>query len=194
MTAKEFENQIYFNKILTTTGFIINKLKPIRNVDFIYFFKILYFAEKEHLLKYGRPILDGKYCAIKNGPIHSLIYDLFRDIRDDRAKPEAYTDFYNSFSVYENHYVDITDDSKIDMDYLSESDIEAIQLSINKYGNWDSGSLSEESHDKAWHRAYHSGNSEMNFEEIAEVAGANAASIEVLSYNRSLQHSELKLV
>jgi uncharacterized phage-associated protein len=37
--------------------------------------KVLFFAEKSHLNRYGRPIVADTFIAMPNGPVPSTIYD-----------------------------------------------------------------------------------------------------------------------
>lgn len=40
--------------------------------------KVLYFADKDHLAKYGRQICGESYVAMKDGPVPSCTYDLVK--------------------------------------------------------------------------------------------------------------------
>src|ERR1700733_9640210 len=41
-------------------------------------FKILYFADKEHIAKYGQSFLDDNYIKMDFGPVPSKIFDYIR--------------------------------------------------------------------------------------------------------------------
>ena len=47
-------------------------------VDIIKIFKILYFAQQKHLVKYGRPIVRETFYAIEKGPVPSFTYKAFQ--------------------------------------------------------------------------------------------------------------------
>lgn len=189
MTQKEIQFQIEFQKIISVTAYIINKLKKIREVDLIFFFKILYFADKEHIKKYGRSILDDQYVAMPNGPVPSFVYDLIKGIRGDGIRLETYNKFYDSFIVYKKYFID----SKVeaDIDYISESDLECIENSIKTYGGWDSESLSEESHDAAWHKTFKAFDNRMELEDVANAAGAEPELIKYILEVQQLNQSSL---
>ncbi len=44
-------------------------------------FKIMYFADKAHLERYGRFICGDSYVAMRNGPVPSVTYDMLKGIR-----------------------------------------------------------------------------------------------------------------
>jgi len=171
MSHSDFLFNIKFNNIISVIAYTTARLKKIREVDLIYLFKILYFADKEHIKNYGRPILEDNYVAMANGPVPSFVYDLIKGIRGDGIKTEKYQKFYDAFTVYNNFFID----NKIepDLDFISKSDIDCINLAIDTYGNWDSDRLSSESHDEAWKKAYHSYDNVMKLEDVVRATGAN---------------------
>ncbi len=121
-------------------------------VDYIKLFKILYFAQKEHLVKYGRGVIDDTFHALRYGPVPSFIY---KSLQMSEGKFEKESDFkplYDHISVNEKSIV--FSDEKPDMDELSVSDIECLDKSIKKYHDMNSYRLSARSHDVAWKEAY----------------------------------------
>lgn len=61
------------NKSLQAVLYVVNRLK---RRDFHKIFKVLYFADRTHLIKYGRPITGDTYIAMEYGPVPSMIYDM----------------------------------------------------------------------------------------------------------------------
>lgn len=45
-------------------------------IDVFHICKLLYFADKNHLNQYGRPVLGDTYYALPEGPVPSLAYDI----------------------------------------------------------------------------------------------------------------------
>ena len=43
-----------------------------------YLSKVLFFADRDHLRMYGRPILGDSYIAMDNGPVPSRVYDIVK--------------------------------------------------------------------------------------------------------------------
>lgn len=123
--------------------------------------KVMYFADKAHLEKYGRFISGDNYIAMKHGPVPSNTYDILKGVRGDGfaclAEPAK-----NAFSV-ENHYV-IKPFRKVDLDYFSDSDLECLDEAINEYGSLPFNELTQLSHDRAWESADENDN--MGIEQI----------------------------
>jgi len=95
--------------------------------------KIMYFADKQHLEKYGRFICGDSYIAMKHGPVPSGMYDI---LKIDSAKQD--------FRVEDEFLVHPLRAAQFD--YFSESDLECLkqasQLSFQQ--------LSELSKDLSW--------------------------------------------
>ena len=102
-------------------------------------FKIMYFADKQHLGDYGRFITGDTYIAMEYGPVPSLAYDMTKDARE----------FSLSYGIEVRGYHIIAQrDANIGL--LSESDTECLDIAIERYGNKTFGELTDESHDAAW--------------------------------------------
>ena len=67
------------NEILKMRAVVLYVLQTFQEgVDYIKLFKILYFAQKEHLVKYGRGVIDDTFHALQYGPVPSFIYKSFQ--------------------------------------------------------------------------------------------------------------------
>ena len=155
----------------------------IRNTglaDFHKLFNILYFAEKEHLVKYGRSIIGDNYIAMKFGPVPSFIYDCFKAIRGDGYYIEELENFYRAFEVKNDHYLQAKEEP--DMEELSQSDIECLTKVIKDNKNLSFTRLSEKSHDHAWKSVTRDDTIDMI--KIAESGGANKEMIKYIKENK----------
>jgi uncharacterized phage-associated protein len=106
--------------------------------DLFHVVKTLYYADKFHLKNYGRLITGDHYVAMDEGPVPSGAYDLIKEVRGDGvvksgARPEQ------AFKV-EKH-INVIPRRKPNLDYLSESDIEALDKAIGIYARMDFGRL-----------------------------------------------------
>jgi len=53
---------------------LLSTLKP--GIDLYHMGKIIFYAEKEHINRYARPIIGDKYICGKDGPFPSKVRDL----------------------------------------------------------------------------------------------------------------------
>jgi uncharacterized phage-associated protein len=156
--------------------------RKIEKTDIMRLFKILYFAEKKHLVKWGGLIVNDTYIAMKNGPVPSIIYDLFKGIRGDSFRDKKYDIFYNAFKI-DGVYNVIPLESP-DMDCLSKSNINSLDESIQENKNIGFNKLSKNSHDFAWRSA--DKNDKINFIDIAKAGGASEEMIDYILEEREL--------
>lgn len=153
--------------------FIIN---DIGETDLLKIFKLLYFAERTHLVKYGKFILNDDYVAMKNGPVPSRIYDLFKMVRGDIPLQPNYVDFCNAFQMINRYKV--SSNEACDIDELSKSNIICIQDAIRDNHALTFNELSKKSHQYAWNHA--NKDDYMNFKDIAIEGGANQEMIKYI--------------
>src|SRR5207244_13054003 len=59
----------------------LNKMKAL---------KLLFFADRYHLRKYGRPVTDCAYFAMKNGPVASAAKNIAEESGRLRPQPRSY--------------------------------------------------------------------------------------------------------
>lgn len=111
-------------------------------------FKTLYFADREHLSRYGRSITGDIYIAMSYGPVPSKIDDIFKAVRGDSYFSDRADDLKEYFH-FVNKYV-IEANRKANLDYLSETDLECLDLSIEKCKGKSFEELTNMSHDLAW--------------------------------------------
>lgn len=134
-------------KAIEVILYIANKI-PVPTIYYIN--KLLYFADKAHLQNFGRLICGDEYVAMRNGPVPSHIYDILKDVRDDR--PCSLTDHAkHTFEIRNGR--DIIPYRQADLDIFSDSDIECLDYSIQEYGKRSFNALKRLSHDDAWKSA-----------------------------------------
>lgn len=111
--------------------------------------KILYFADNEHLSKYGRSITGDAYVRMDFGPVPTCIYDLFKAVRGDSYFASQVDDVRKNYFHFLNKK-DIIATEQPDMSYLSESDVEILDKYIEQLKDKDFASITEASHGYAW--------------------------------------------
>lgn len=137
-------------KLTEIVLYILNKAKGL---DYYHVFKIIYFANMAHLTKYGFPMVADEFCALKDGPVPSALYDCIKnDVSCDKELQ----------SMLDNTVQKGTDDAyymleakrEADMDYFSKADIEALDRSIFENVNLSYKDLRAKSHGREWKRAF----------------------------------------
>lgn len=135
--------------------------------------KLLYFADKTHLEKYGRFIFGDTYCAMEKGATPSNTYDLLKEISH---RP------LDSFEVI-GHQVKALREP--DLEYFSDSDIECLNQVIEVWGNVPNWERKKAAHDDAWEKAWQQkgtkGSVIIPIESIAELFDDSEGLIEYLS-------------
>lgn len=111
--------------------------------------KILYFADNEHLSKYGRTITGDSYIRMDWGPVPTCVYDLFKAVRGDSYFANQVDGIRKRCFHFVNNK-DIVASATPDMDYLSESDVEILDKYISELRNKDFHEVSDVSHGFAW--------------------------------------------
>lgn len=142
---KEIYLKFNEEKAIQSVLYVANRLK---RKDFHKIFKILYFADREHFSKYSRSITEDTYIAMKDGPVPSNLYDIFKAMRGDSFFAKNVTQFKKYFKVVDYNFIEPLQEA--DLDCLSQSDIEELDNSLKEYGNLSYGEIREKSHDYAW--------------------------------------------
>ena len=155
----------------------------LENADYLRVFKVLYFAEQKHLVRFGRPIVGDNYIAMKHGPVPSNIYNELGKIEsgigkmiDNLLKNDiSFSDYFEVKKIKDVKNVF----SKINPDFgtISESEFSCLNESLEENKKLSFSELSNKSHDSAWKKA--NINDEMD---ILDIAKSGGASIEMLNY------------
>jgi len=137
--------------------------------------KVLYFADRLHLQRYGRLIYGDSYVAMDKGPVPSAAYDLVKVARGDGIYCPA-LEIREALGV-RGHTLSPQRHARTE--YLSESDVECLDEAIADYGQMPFGALMELSHDAAYRSADQ--NDFISLEAIARSLPDGEAILEYLS-------------
>ncbi len=116
------------------TSGTLNRMKAV---------KLIYFADRYHLRRYGRPLTDDRYVAMKKGSVGSLAKDISGGewaFLDEEAECYA-KEFLSRNDEY--HYRSLR---PADLRVLSESDLEALDFAIKYFGHLDQWGLADLTH------------------------------------------------
>jgi uncharacterized phage-associated protein len=118
--------------------------------------KLLYFADKIHLGKYGWLASGDDYVAMRFGPVGSGTYNLLKAARGDDSG-WIHPDFYQLV----RGALEIADDKRsisllrsFDPSHLSPAYIGCLEEALNSYSGMSFGARTELSHDSAWRAAW----------------------------------------
>ena len=125
--------------------YVANKLE---RKDFHKIFKVLYFADINHLSDYGRTITGDTYIAMNDGPVPSCIYDIFKALRGDGFFHSEAQRFSKYFEVCDWNF--INPKMSAELKYLSASDVEYLDASLCENANLSWNEIREKSHGYAW--------------------------------------------
>ena len=141
-------------------------------------FKILYFAEQKHLVRYGAAISQDHYHAMKNGPVPSIAYDIYKNVKEGGTTYARYFSALDRFSIR-----GIVDP---DLDFLSESEMKCIDESVWENKNLNFNDLTDKSHDEAWNQTAR--DKEISPVAIARAGGADSDMVKYIE-DQLLIHS-----
>ena len=136
----QFDKEKSLNALL----YVANR---VQRKDFHKIFKIIYFADRQHLADWGRPITGDTYIAMEAGPVPSRLYDMLKIVRGDSYLPDM-EGLSKYFQVENWMYVRPLQDA--DLNKLSASEQEAMSEAIEKYAALSYDEIKEKSHDVAW--------------------------------------------
>ena len=160
--------------------YVVNRLE---RRDFHKIFKVLYFADMEHLDKYGRPITGDTYIAMEYGPVPSAIYDMFKAVRGDGYQWEDIPALKKDIMVRDRYYIEPLHDA--DMRMLSISDVEVLDGALAKYGKLSWDEIIQKSHAYAWKHTEL--NDKISIESMLKECGADDGYIDYITSSINLQ-------
>lgn len=128
------------------------------NVTVFFASKVLFFAEKEHLNAYGRPIVADTFIAMPNGPVPSTLYDFIKGNLGLSGDPEGFRG-----AIDTTNHPHISARRAYDPSVLSATDVRCLDQAIAFCRTKGFGHLSHLTHqERSWAEA--GANSAMDYE------------------------------
>ena len=151
--------RLNWEKAIETLVWVANERQ---GVDFFHIVKILYYADKQHLQKYARPILGDTYIKMEHGPVPSGIYDLLK--KNPFLDPETLSAIAKGITVdMEGDVPRVMALREPNLDVFSGTDLTCLRESVEKYANMSVSKLRRLTHqERAWVEA--SPHGEMDYE------------------------------
>jgi uncharacterized phage-associated protein len=121
------------NYFARQNGGHINKMKVL---------KLLFFADRYHLRKYGRPVTNDEYFAMNYGPVPSGCKDL---VEGSDFRPDVEKSYAGQFLDPVNRY-EFSSINEVEPLVFSQTDQEALAFAWDHFGPFDEFKLAELTH------------------------------------------------
>ncbi len=145
--------------------------KELPGLDKLKISKLLYFADKIHLQKYGRPITGDDYGAWPYGPVPTASYGILGEAINNQA------DYFGREDADVELFLEYLDIKKSNRTYplfkakkepylevFSESELETLEEVVSLYGALSGPQLIDKTHmEKAWLKARKQGLRHMDY-------------------------------
>ncbi|MEM9599434.1 MAG: Panacea domain-containing protein [Pseudomonadota bacterium] len=162
-TAPRIAFPVKREKVIETMLYVVSKgLSP----SAYKIVKLIYLADRAHMREYGRPVSFDHYVAMENGPVASFAYDVMKGV--------GVNQWELPFRLVKEGGRTYIEDPKrpINRKLFSKSDLQVLDETIQKYGNWSFRQLWDETHDHAAYKRAWGGSTKgahpMRFEDFFE--------------------------
>ena len=153
--------------------------------------KAAYYAQQNHLARYGTPLFKDCICALPFGPVPSNIYNILKMARGD----SRVLDYHKADDMHLASDAIAFDNERFsaierpDMDFLSLSDIECLNYGISKVAGMSFCQIMDDTHGQEWSRAFNSGTS-LKEMDIMNISKEGNASDDALQYLKDFLDTE----
>lgn len=128
--------------IIQALYYILNKIKKADKIKLV---KLIYLADKYHLIHYGRTVTNDDYYAMEHGPVGTTVKDIL-SFDPFNISSVGYKYISKLVKVIDKNNFKAKPNATINFDMLSESDKEALDFVITKFGHMKSWNLKEFTH------------------------------------------------
>ena len=145
--------------------------------------KTAFYAQQNQFVQSGVPLFKDEICALPFGPVPSDVYDILKIARGDQSEIEFHRND-GLIEVATSILFDserFTTKEKPNMDYLSKSDVEAIDLAIKKVAAMSFDEIMKDTHSQEWDKVFNSGKGKKVMDNL-NIAREGNASPEMLEY------------
>lgn len=131
-----------YQKITEALNYLAIKCGTSKRINKMKAIKLLYFADRYHLRKYGRPLTGDTYLAMGYGPVGSLAKDIAENSEFLDDDPRSYGNKILTL-VSQHEFKSIKEAA---LDFFSETDRESLDFVIKKLAKFTGFELAELSH------------------------------------------------
>jgi uncharacterized phage-associated protein len=129
-----------------------------KDLDKLKVCKLLFYADKYHVTRFGRPIIGDTYYHLENGPIPSRALDIMNELicgdkvfnKTGLSNQEKFQEYLKVKKSFLSHrYPTFEAIKKANLDCLSASEQEALRDAVKRYGQYDPPALIDLTHKEA---------------------------------------------
>lgn len=121
-----------YDKAVEAIIFLATK-KP--GIDMYHIAKVFFYADKEHVNNYGRPILGDSYINMPYGPVPSGVRDILTK-NSWMLSPKLVDRIDDTLTIADREdYYKVEAKRDPDLSLFSKSDINALLVALEKYGD-----------------------------------------------------------
>ncbi len=194
-----------FEKFIASVHYLAEQKIP--GLDKYKICKLFFFADKYHLVRYGRPIIGDRYCPLPHGPIPSRSLEFLNefiascssdaeDHSDEVRKMSKVLDLEKKGYLYPR-FVSKRKMAKDELDALSKSDREALNHVVKEFGDKGFYELKSLTHAVyAYRKAVEENLGDLRYEDFFEedsdaIEGASAQMLENHQIKKAFPGEEL---
>jgi uncharacterized phage-associated protein len=109
--------------------------------------KLIFLADKHHLVRFGRPVTGDRICAMPDGPVPSNILNILNAFLNDPSDPSLapLNDAVSVNRIYRHPHFHATNFTL--GEFLSESDLESLDAIVKAFGDWSFSRLRAITHE-----------------------------------------------
>lgn len=148
-------NDFDIRKVANALIFFIDK--KVYSLTKTKFIKMMFFADKLHLEKYGRSIFGDTYRKLPKGPVPTLTYSVIDSVAAESCDNEDVEDLVNGFSEYisvsckpnKKGFAMTVFDKKSEFNekIFSKSEIEVLNVIADKYKDFTVNNIIDATHE-----------------------------------------------
>lgn len=132
-------------KAIQSAGLLLSEFDG-HCMEHIRLLKLLYIAERKSVQETAMPMIGSQLVAMRNGPLHSQVYDLIKDQTPDAPKWRKY------FQQQGRHIHRVKDPG---VGSLSRRDVRILKDVLNEFRDIDTWEIVELTHDfEEWQQAF----------------------------------------
>lgn len=150
MIHNDIEFRVNYKKLIHAILYVINKMDG--SINKYHLMKIMFVADKYHMNKYMRPVTGDKYIKMDYGTVPSTILNIVNgDYLDYYLNEVGMETSPFKLQKEDDRKHSITSSLQEDKDYLSTSDIEALDKGVEEYGRLSFNEVRDKNHkEKCW--------------------------------------------